>query len=154
MMLRAVCDIGLKVCLKGLLHLNRGVVVFPGRQWFSKLCCELIKGGQSLSQEGVGGGGEVQEERLELSPPGEQEQLLPCNGGDGSWTWRFVACVSIPFNPVSFPILSIFYSIQSVLLNFNLNLLILKRARIPVWSATNVFTWLFPNYWSAPQWSI
>jgi len=32
MMPRAVCDIGLKVCLKGLLQLNRGVVVFPGRK--------------------------------------------------------------------------------------------------------------------------
>ena len=39
-MLRAVCGIGLKVCLKGLLQLNRGVLVFPGRQWFPKLGCE------------------------------------------------------------------------------------------------------------------
>ena len=43
-----------------------------------------LKCGQSLSQEGDGGGGEVQEEGLELSSPGEQEQLLPCYGGDGS----------------------------------------------------------------------
>ena len=49
-----------------------------------QLSCELIKGGQSLSQEGDGGGGEVQEEGLELSPSGEQEQLQPCNGGYGS----------------------------------------------------------------------
>ena len=32
MMLRAGCEMGLRVCLKGLLQLNRGVLVFPGRQ--------------------------------------------------------------------------------------------------------------------------
>ena len=77
-----------------------------------------LKCGQSLSQEGDGGGGEVQEEGLELSPSGEQEQLQPCNGGYGSWTWRTIACVLFPFKLVCFPILSIFYSIRSVLLIF------------------------------------
>ena len=48
-----------------------------------QLGCELKKGGLSLSQEGDGGSGEVQEEGLELSPSGEQGQLLPY-GGDGS----------------------------------------------------------------------
>ena len=42
-----------------------------------------LKGEKSFSQEGDGGGGEVQEEGLELSPSGEQGQLLPY-GGDGS----------------------------------------------------------------------
>ena len=67
-----------------------------------QLGCELKKGGQSLSQEGDGGGGEVQEEGLELSPSGEQGQLLPY-GGDGSWTWRSVACVLLLFKLVCFP---------------------------------------------------
>ena len=76
-----------------------------------QLGCEHTKGGQSLSQEGDGGGGEVQEEGLELSPPGEQEQLLPCYGGGGSRTWRSVACGLLPpFKLVCFPIISIFYS--------------------------------------------
>ena len=35
MMLRAGCEMGLRVCLKGLLQLNRGVLVFPGRQFFA-----------------------------------------------------------------------------------------------------------------------
>jgi len=32
MMLRAGCEMGLRVCLKGLLQQNRGVLVFPGRK--------------------------------------------------------------------------------------------------------------------------